>query len=137
MHHIKIFFHSELFLLKVQAWKCKKKNVSIASSGIHLLSNFVTYLLWHQNYFGMESLPIFRSIPTLCLTHPLILKFFQPPIIQCFEIFIPPPICSLGVIYIYKIFILKKRKRTTYLKLCFNLNLYKPSILLIYSIYTF
>ena len=38
--------------------------------------------------------PIFRSTPPLCLTHPLILNFFQPSNIQYFEIFIPPFVYS-------------------------------------------
>ena len=45
------------------------------------VGSFVKYLLWHQNYFGMDyTLPIFRSTPLpLCLTCPLTCKFFQPP----------------------------------------------------------
>ena len=44
---------------------------------------------------GLHPHPIFRSTSPLCLTHPLIIKFFQPPIIQYFEISIPP-ICNGG-----------------------------------------
>ena len=42
--------------------------------------SFVKHLLQHQNYFGVDY-----------LTHPLILKFFQHPIIQYFEDSMPPP----------------------------------------------
>ena len=60
---------------------------------------FFKYLLWIQNYFGMDYTRIFRSTWPLCLPQPLILKFFQPPfphIIQYFEISVPP-ICNCGV----------------------------------------
>ena len=58
---------------------------------------------------GLHPHPIFRSTSPLCFTHPLIIKFFQPRIIQYFEISIPP-ICNRGrgrgtvqtmILYIY------------------------------------
>ena len=36
------------------------------------------HFLWHQKYFGMDYLPFLDLPPLLCLTHPLIIKFFQP-----------------------------------------------------------
>ena len=61
--------------------------------------SFVKHLLWHQNYFGMDYPVIFRSIPLLCLTHPLILKFFQTPPPQLFNILKTPypPFVNGGV----------------------------------------
>ena len=42
IHHIKIFIHSKLLLLKLQAWKCRRKCILCqfyhGSSGMHLLS---------------------------------------------------------------------------------------------------
>ena len=47
------------------------------------------------SFFGTKTIleltiPIFRSTHLLYLTHPLALKFFQPPIIHYFEGTIPP-----------------------------------------------
>ena len=64
---------------------------------------FVKHLLWHQNYFGIDyPSPQFLDIhtsPLLCLTHPLILKIFQPPSLSLFNIFRTPypPFVNGGV----------------------------------------
>ena len=95
---MKFFIHSYPWLMKQQTWKCKV-NVSCASSGIHLLSIF--------EILGQKLevlLCIFRGIKILWneLTAPppyphhfalyahWYINFLNSPIIQYFEISIPP-----------------------------------------------
>ena len=102
----KNFNHSYLLILKQQTWKCKRKRIlcqfwnALAMSIFEtlcpnlevLLSIFCAFVapvlinFWNAGGGGgggglHPSPPPFRSTPSppLCLTHPLILKFLQPP----------------------------------------------------------
>ena len=60
---------------------------------------FVKHLLCHQNYFGVDYPPIFRFTPLaplLCLTHPLILKFFSTLPLFSIVKSLYTPICKKG-----------------------------------------
>ena len=79
------FIHSYLWLLEQQTWKCKRK-LSCANSRIHLLlpSIFETLgqklkvllRIFCSTKITLEWIP---PPPLLCLTRPLICKFFCPP----------------------------------------------------------
>lgn len=67
MHLIKIFVYSYMLLLKQQTCKVERKCIlfqfwnRIAEYFGDIESkvgSFVTYILWHQNYLGMDYLPI-------------------------------------------------------------------------------
>ena len=94
--HKKIIY-LKLLLLKLQAWKCRRKFILCqfchGSSGMHLLSIFrafgqkmeVLLSIFCGTKITLQRItpsPIFRSTPPLCYTQPLIIKFFQPHIIQ-------------------------------------------------------
>ena len=116
IHHIKRFIHSKLLLLKLEAWKCRRKCILCQfyrdSSGMHLLRIFralgqkveVLLSIFCVTKITLERITppaprprIFRSTPPLYLTHPVIFKlFFQPPIIQYFEISILPILTGGG-----------------------------------------
>ena len=50
------------------------------------LSSWKFHLLWHQNYFDLDESSHFQIYSPFGLTHPLIMRFFQPP---------PPPLLSI------------------------------------------
>ena len=103
---MKLFIRSYLLLLKQQTRKCKRKCIVHQFWNIladyfwdigSKVGSFVKHPLWQQNYFGMDYLspppPIFRSTPQLICN----MDYLPPPIIQYFEISIPPPpICNWG-----------------------------------------
>ena len=61
------------------------------------VGSFIKHLLWHQNYFDLDESSHFQIYSPLCLTHPLIMRFFQPPP--------PSPLNILKTHHICKVFL--------------------------------